>query len=135
MEMTSKGRYAVRVMVDIARNNSEFVSIAEISIRQEISIKYLEKIIRLLTKANLLESMRGSSGGYRLVKNPKDYTLREILEATGDAPKMAACVNNASCPKASSCDTQGVWRALNDLINSFLETTTLQDLIDKTFHK
>lgn len=135
MELTSKGRYAVRVMVDIARNGDHFVSLAEISERQEISIKYLEKVIGLLNKAKLLESMRGANGGYKLVKSPNQYTLKEILDATGDSPKMAACVNNHSCPKSASCDTQGVWNSLNDLINDFLSKTSLQDLIDKTFNK
>lgn len=133
MELTSKTRYAVRVMVDIAKTSKDYLSIAEISEKENISIKYLEKIIGMLSRAGLVESMRGASGGYKLVKKPSEYSLKEIFDATGDSPKMAACVDRAACPKCGMCDTEGVFNALNQLINDFLSNTSLEQLMNKTF--
>lgn len=133
MEITTKGRYAVRTMVDIAKNNGDFVSIAEISKRQDISEKYLEKIISMLVKAGLLDSMRGKTGGYKLNRAPKNYSLHEILNATGDQTEIVYCLHSDVCPRADKCDTQGVWGALDNLINDFLKKTTLQDLLDKNY--
>lgn len=132
MEITSKGRYAVRIMADLARNGSGFVSLNDISKRQGISIKYLEKIISMMAKANLVESMRGALGGYKLAKNPENCTIKEILDATGDSIKIATCIHGEKCPKAETCDTIGVWNSLNDLINKYLTSVTLKDLVDKT---
>ncbi len=101
MEITTKGRYALRTMVDIAKNNGKTVSLAEISKRQDISEKYLEKVISLLLKANLLQSNRGKTGGYTLTKKPSDYTLSEILEATGDKTALVACLDNSPCPRSN----------------------------------
>lgn len=132
MDLTKKGRTAVRVMADIARNDTDFVSISEISSRQGVSQKYLEKIIAMLVKANLLESMRGKTGGYKLIKKPEEYTIREILDATGDRVEIAACVDK-SCPRIKACDTAMVWNTLNELINDYLNSITLKNLLDKTY--
>lgn len=135
MEITSKGRYAVRVMADIARNENNYVSITDISKRQNITPKYLEKIIAMLVKANLVESMRGANGGYKLNKKPIDYTIKEILNATGDSTQIATCQKGVNCPMADCCDSQGVWNTLSTIIDDYLESITLQDLIDKTYNK
>src|SRR5574344_1959194 len=132
MKISTKGRYAVRVMVDIARNEKDFVSIAEIAERQNITPKYLEQIIAKLLKANLLSSMRGTNGGYKLVKKPSEYKLYDIFEITGDTPKLASCFVS-DCKRCDKCETVGCWRALGDIINDFLKKVTLQDIIDKTY--
>lgn len=135
MEITTKGRYAVRVMVDIARNGDEFVSISDIASRQKISQKYLEKIISLLAKENLVLSMRGASGGYKLSKKIEEYNIKEILDACGENTKVASCDGEGKCPMAEECDTMGVWHTLNHLISNYLESITLKDLIEKTYLK
>ncbi|MBQ8444468.1 MAG: Rrf2 family transcriptional regulator [Clostridia bacterium] len=135
MEITTKGRYAVRVMVDIAKNDDEYVSISDIASRQKISQKYLEKIIAMLVKGNLVESKRGVDGGYKLSKKVEDYNVKEILDACGESTKVASCEGEERCPMAESCDTMGVWHTLNHLISDYLEKITLKDLIDKTYQR
>lgn len=132
MEITTKGRYAVRIMADIARNNQGYVALSEVAERQQISIKYLEKIIAMLSKAKLVESMRGANGGYKLSKGLAEISVKQILDATGDSIKVATCTAGEECPKADTCDTVGVWNTLNGLINSYLESVTLKDLVEQT---
>lgn len=132
MEITTKGRYAVRIMADIARNNQDYVSLSEIAERQQISIKYLEKIIAMLSKAKLVESMRGANGGYKLSKDMKEISVKQILDATGDSIKVSTCTAGEECPKADKCDTIGVWNTLNGLINSYLQSVSLKDLVEQT---
>ncbi len=129
MQLSSKGRYALRVMTDIARNNDEFVSINDISNRQHISVKYMEKIISMLVKAKLLVSMRGVNGGYKLTKKTEEYSVLEILEAVGEVTKISACCNGEKCEMLEKCDTARVWTGLSNLINDYLAKTTLKDLI------
>lgn len=131
MKITSKGTHAVRIMTDIARNENEYVSISDISARQNISIKYLEQIMSKLAKNNLVESMRGVKGGYKLTRDASKINVKEILDATGDTTKIASCVGGKSCPMASKCDTMGVWNELTILINDYLEGVTLKSLLDR----
>jgi len=131
MKITSKGRHAVRIMVDIARNKDEYVSISDISNRQHITTKYLEQIIALLVKGKLVESMRGVKGGYKLTRSPESITVKEILDATGDTTKIAGCLNGEKCPMAEKCDTMGVWNELTNLINDYLNKITLQNLMER----
>lgn len=134
MKISTRGRYAVRVMVDIATSNKEYVSISEISSRQNISIKYLEQIISKLVKSNLLLSQRGPSGGYKLVKSPSDYTIGEILCVTKDLSDIVPCINsNKKCPMEHKCLTVGCWESLNKILYDYLYSVTLQNLIDKTY--
>ncbi|MBQ8909210.1 MAG: Rrf2 family transcriptional regulator [Clostridia bacterium] len=135
MEITTKGRYAVRIMVDIARHGDGYVSIADMADRQKLSQKYLEKIISNLVKANLVESKRGADGGYKLAKSAHECNVKEILDATGESTKVAVCAGEEKCPMAEKCDTMGVWHTLNHLISDYLEGVTLQSLVDKTFSK
>lgn len=130
MKISSKGRYAVRVMADIASSNKQCVSLSEIAERQNISVKYLEKIFSILTKNKLLKSIMGSQGGYVLTKNAKDYTIAEILSATGDTPKLAPClVSNCECPNKNQCFTISCWENLTKLIFDYLDKLTLEDII------
>lgn len=135
MELTTKGRYAVRIMVEIAKHDGEFVSVQEIADKQDISVKYLEKIVNMLCKKSLLESLRGKDGGYRLMKKPKQYTISEILNATGDQTEIVACLHGKECPRACNCNTQSVWGNLDNLINEYLENVTLEDVLNKNFKK
>ncbi|MBQ8615383.1 MAG: Rrf2 family transcriptional regulator, partial [Clostridia bacterium] len=129
-----KGRYAVRVMVDIATSNKEYVSLSEIADRQSISVKYLERIVSKLTKAELLDSLKGSLGGYKLTKQPKDYSIAQILSVTGDLPELAPCQKlKAQCPNKKDCSTIGCWENLTKIIYDYLNSISLQDLINKTF--
>lgn len=133
MKISTKGRYAVRAMYEIAISQKEFISIAEISQNQSISIKYLEQIISLLSKNNLVTSQKGAQGGYKLTKAPNQISIYEILHATNDTPHFAPCLEDkTSCPRASSCPTINCWDSLTTLIVNFLKSITLQDLINKT---
>lgn len=132
MKISSKGRYAVRVMAELARNKNDFVSVAYLSEKQEISVKYLEKILSLLVKANLIESLRGVQGGYKLNREPKDYSVAEILKVTDDLPKLVPCINSKSpCQMASKCDSISCWEHLSMLITNYLSQVTLEDLLNK----
>ena len=133
MEITTKGRYAVRVMAELARK-VDYLSISEIATSQKISQKYLEKIISPLAKAGLVESKRGTDGGYKLKRNPQEYNIKEILDAMGESTKVASCGGEEKCPMAEKCDTMGIWHTLNHLISDYLENITLKDLIEKTFN-
>ncbi len=129
MKISASGEYAVRLMVDIA-SQSGYVSLKEVAERQDISLKYAEKIVSKLLKSGLLESQRGQDGGYKLTKKPQDYTVREILEVTGDCTSIVSCLET-DCPKKSNCTSVSVWERLNGLINNFLDKITIFDLIDK----
>lgn len=134
MKISSKGRYAVRVMIDIATSKKEYVSLSEIAERQNISVKYLEKIVSGLIKAKLLKSLMGPLGGYKLTKNPKDYSITEILAVTGDLPELAPCQKQQTeCPNKDKCSTIGCWETLNKIIYDYLNKVSLQDLINKVF--
>jgi len=136
MKISSKGRYAVRVLVDLGIHQKEFVSISEISERQGVSVKYLEQIMHLLVKGKLVTSLMGSNGGYKLSKPAKKCSIAEILALTGDTPNLAPCQNGGKvCPNANKCSTIGYWDALQKLIFDNLNKITLQDLIDKTYSR
>lgn len=128
MELNTKARYGVRIMADIARNNAEPVSISDISKRQEISCKYIEKIIALLKKGNLVESTRGINGGYRLSRPATEISVGEILTATGDNSKLVKCLET-HCPRENHCDTKGIWNNLDKMIKDYLDSVMLADLI------
>ena len=132
MKISSKGRYAVRVLVDIAIHKNDYVSISEISNRQNISVKYLERIMSILVKGKLVTSLMGQKGGYKLAKPANKCTIAEILELTGDSPDLAPC-QKTGCPNANKCPTIGYWETLQKLIFDNLCTITLQDLINKTY--
>lgn len=132
MEITSKGRYALRVMLHFAKEN-KFVSLAEVAEHEDISIKYLEKIVSMLGKAGLVFSHRGVSGGYKLAKSPSEISVFDILLATDNETKLASCALGEACPRAQGCSTGGFWNALTLYINKYLKEVSLQDIFDKNY--
>ena len=134
MKISAQGRYSVRILIDLATHQNDYVSISELSKRQGVSIKYLEKIMRTLVKGKIVESLMGPNGGYKLSKPANKCTIAEILTLTGDTPNLAPCqIENSKCPNAKKCSTIGYWDTLQKLIFDNLNKITLQDLIDKTY--
>ena len=134
MKISSKGRHAVRIMSEIAKNDNTCVSVSEIAEKQNISIKYTEQIINKLVKNNLLLSFRGVQGGYKLTKKPSEYKISEILSVTGDTPQIAPCLqSDKHCPIIDSCDSIGCWETLNKIIFDYLSHISLQDVLDKNY--
>ena len=131
MKISTKGRYALRVMIDLAlHNNGKYISLKEISERQEISNKYLEQIIALLNKAGFLETARGNTGGYKLSKEPKEYIIGDILRATeGDLAPIYCLTEDGECNRQKDCKTYSFWKGLDDVINEYIDGKTLEDLI------
>lgn len=133
MMISTKGRYALRVMIDLARHErDEFVSLKGISERQQISMKYLEAIVAVLNKADFLQSQRGKDGGYRLAKNPSEYTIGSVLKLTEGSLAPVACLEGGCdtvCQSADGCITLPLWQKLDGIIDNYLEGVTLQDLL------
>ena len=132
MLISTKGRYALRVMVDLAEHQSEgFIPLKVIAERQEISEKYLESIIKLPVKAKLLNGVRGKGGGYRLTKSPDQYTVGSILRLTEESLAPVSCLEEgaASCPRMAQCRTLPLWQGLNQVINDYLDNVTIVDLV------
>ena len=132
MKVSTKGRYALRVMVDLAMyDNGEYISLKDIASRQDISIKYLEQIMRLLTTAGLVRSARGANGGYRLVKKSNEYTVKDILQVSEGNLALVECVESDTyCGRCSDCATRSLWKGLNEQIDKYLASFTIQDLVD-----
>ncbi len=129
MKISASGEYAVRLLVEFAKYDN-FVALKDIAVKQDISIKFAEKIVSRLLKNGILESQRGQDGGYKLAKKPTECTIKEILETTGDCSSIVACIDN-ECPKKAECSSISVWVKLNGLINEFLDKITLNDLLEK----
>ncbi len=131
MKISTKGRYALRMMVDLAIHRDEgVVALKDVAARQKISKKYLEQIVPLLNRAELLRTIRGYQGGYALSKPPEEYTVREILQVTeGNLAPVACLQSNNDCEMRGSCPTVKVWDGLNRVITEYLEGITLADLI------
>ena len=130
--ISSKGRYALRVMIDLARQNNEgYVPLKDIAERQNISKKYLEIIAKELVGAKLLKGVSGKGGGYRLSRQPQDYSVGEILDVMENSMAVVSCLENGAeeCPRAAECDTLPMWTELNGLIHDFLYSKKLSDLI------
>lgn len=131
MIVSTKGRYALRVMLDLAEHSTEkYVPLKEVAARQEISEKYLENILKVLVQNNFLEGLRGKGGGYRLTRDPEQYSVREILVLTegGLAPVSCLVPGAAPCEKMANCRTYEMWKGLNDLIANYFGNITLADL-------
>ena len=134
MKISTKGRYAVRVMLDLALNNTgECIKVKEIASRQGISEKYLEQIIAILNKAGYVKSVRGAQGGYRIAKEPKDYTVGMILRLTEGSMAPVACLEEGAdeCERCDTCETVEVWKDLYDAVNKVIDNVTLADLVEK----
>ena len=132
MNVTSKGRYALRVMLDLAQHPEDgYVSLKTVADRQGISMKYLEMIVGGLKKAELVDSTRGKEGGYKLNRSPADYKVGEILRSLEDNLAPVACIKDGSvhCEQASACMTIPMWKELDDITNAYLDGVTLEDLL------
>jgi len=122
-------------MIDLAQhNNGEFIALKDVSKRQEISIKYLEQITSMLSKFGLLLSVRGPQGGYKLAKTPAQYTAGQILRITEGDLSPVTCLETADnlCPHKDICKTLPLWEGLNKTINDYLDSITLEDLVNQT---
>lgn len=134
MIVSTRGRYALRVMIDLAEQDGEnFIPLKDIISRQGISQKYVEAIMTVLSKAGLVEAMRGKSGGYRLNRPAKNYAVGDILRATEGTLAPVACLEDeaAPCKHSSYCKTLPLWTELNHIVGSFLDSVSLADLIQK----
>ncbi len=133
MKISTKGRYALRLMLDLALNNTgEYITIKSIAARQEISEKYLEQIISLLNRAGFVKSIRGAQGGYRLAKDPSEYTVGMILRLTEGSLAPIDCIENEGvCSRNGHCVTKEVWQELYEAICSVVDRITLQELVER----
>ena len=132
MMISTRGRYALRVMIELAEHsNGEYIPMNEIAKRQNISLKYLEKILPALVKSKLIQGVHGKGGGYRLTKQPQEYRIGEILQLTeGDLAPVACLECNAStCERAQECKTLPMWKEFYGLVNNYFNGITLADLM------
>lgn len=133
MKISTKGRYALRIMIDLAMNVDKGpIRVKDIANRQSISEKYLEQIIALFNKAGYVKSIRGAQGGYLLTKEPKEYTVGMILRLAEGSIAPVSCVDDSSdgCEKRGACVSAMLWQKMNDAVNEVVDNTTLQDLVD-----
>ena len=131
MKISTRGRYALRMMLDIALHSDEgSISLKSIAQRQEISVKYLEQIVTPLSRGGLLQATRGAQGGYRLNRLPEDYTVGEILRTIGGSLAPVACLDSgeAYCQRIGQCVTVEVYRRIDEAIDNVVDGITLKDL-------
>ncbi|MCC8139427.1 MAG: Rrf2 family transcriptional regulator [Lachnospiraceae bacterium] len=132
MMISTRGRYALRLLVDMAEHQGDdYMPLREIAGRQDISEKYLESIVNLLVKGKVLTALRGKKGGYRLRKSPDQYTVREILELTEGTLAPVACLEDGqqACSRMADCRTLPLWQGLNRVITEYLDSYTIEDLM------
>ena len=132
--VSAKGRYALRIFVDLAQNQGEgYVALSEVSKRQDVSLKYLETIVATLVRGGLLRSQRGMSGGYRLSKAAKDISIYDIFNLTEGSLSPVACINcgETFCNRSEICYTKTMWKNVDSILNNYLKSVSVQDLIDK----
>ena len=131
MKISTKGRYALRLMLDLAQHNTgEYISLRDISGRQDITVKYLEQIVTSLTRAGFLRSQRGNNGGYRLAKNPAEYKVGDILRAMEGSLDPVNCDASVEDIRNEDFAVLPFWRGLSDVINKYVDSYTLEDLVD-----
>ena len=136
MIVSTKGRYALRVMVHFALNGAEdFIPLKEIAESEGISQKYLESIMTVLSKAGFLDAVHGKGGGYRLNRKPSEYTVGSILKLTEGSLAAVSCTSQgpSACGRSACCQTKPMWDKLDSMIDQFFEGITLQDLISENF--
>ena len=134
MKISTKGRYALRLMLDLATcDPNVFVTIKSISQRQDISEKYLEQIITQLNKAHFVKSARGAQGGYKLIKDPKSITVGEVLRLMEGSLAPVSCLEKGhmDCSRSANCVTLVLWKEIQDAIDNIVDHTTLADLIER----
>ena len=132
MTISTKGRYALRIMMDLAGHMGETVKLKDVAARQELSEKYMEQIIAVLNKAGYVRSTRGAQGGYQLVKEPESYSVGMILRLTEGSLAPVECLaeNVLPCDRSGKCATVEIYRRIYDAVNQVIDNTTLQDLLD-----
>ena len=131
MMISTRGRYALRVLADLAEHPSDsYVTLREIAERQEISEKYLESIMKMRVRAGMLDGLRGKGGGYRLGRDPGEITVLDVLRATEGPLAPVACLEEGSkaCPRAGQCRTLPLWQGLDELVNNYLSGYTIRDI-------
>ncbi len=131
MKISTRGRYALRLMLDLALNDQDqYVTIKSVSERQQISGKYLEQIISVLSRAGFVKSVRGAQGGYKLAKPPEDYTVGAILRLIEGSLAPVACLEDEQnqCPRCEGCPTLGVWKKIDRAVADVVDNITLADL-------
>ena len=134
MKISTKGRYALRMLIDLAEHqNAGYISLKEVAERQHISKKYLEQIIPVFNKTDMLRTNRGSLGGYMLARSPEKYTVGEILRLTEGSLSPVSCVDQEpiQCDRSADCATLPIWQGLSRVINEYLDGITLQDILDQ----
>lgn len=132
MMISTKGRYALRVMIDLAEHSSEgYIAMKEVADRQGISLKYLERILPLLVKENLIAGVHGKGGGYKLTREAKDYPVGEILRLVEGDIAPVACLEcgGTPCDKSETCRTLPMWKKLNTMVNDYLDGVSIADLM------
>ena len=130
--MSTRGRYALRIMVDIAQNDKfGYVSIKNISERQNISNKYIEQIISKLLKAGFLTVHRGHVGGYKLSKHPSEYKVGDIIRVSEGDLNIIDCTKDYDCPRKKICNTYQFWKGLDNTINEYVDSYTLEELLKR----
>lgn len=135
MKISTKGRYALRMLIDLAENGEKgFVSLKDIAARQDLSKKYLEQIVPVMNNSGLLITGRGYQGGYKLAKAPAEITVGEILRSTEGSMAPVACLEQSpnQCERCAECETLPVWQGLEKVVNEYLNGITLQDIIDQS---
>ena len=135
MKISTKGRYVLRMLIDLAEHQGDgYIPLKEIAQRQNISKKYLEQIVPMLNKSDILRTNRGFQGGYRLAKSPDKYTVGDILRVAEGSLAPIACLEDDvnQCPRASECLTLPFWTGLAEVINNYVDSVTLEDLAQNT---
>ena len=138
MKISTRGRYSLRLMIDLAQHEGEgYIALKDISERQGISKKYLEQIIPHLSDKNLLLSTRGHQGGYKLARTPAEITVREIIESAESSLTPVSCLEDSEnlCPRHDFCLTLPIYAGLEKVISDYLEGITLQDILDGKIKK
>ena len=133
MKISTKGRYAIRALVNLAKQDpTEFISVSKISADEEISVKYMERIIGMLNQEGFLDSSRGHQGGHRLNRKPSEYKLSDILRVTEGSLAPVACLENKpnQCPRYEKCSTVKLWEGLETHIFEFFDNITIEDVLN-----
>lgn len=129
MKISTKGRYALQTMVEFAAHDGEVLSLKSVADAHEISLKYLEQIVQMLVKADLLVSFRGANGGYKLKKSPSEITVAAILRATEGSLSVVSCMDQHTCGNQCHCRTRKCWDKLNNLIDEYFQNVSLAELL------
>lgn len=138
MLISTRGRYALRVLLDLAENQDKgYIAMKKVAERQELSLKYIERIMPVLSKNHYVEGVQGKGGGYRLVKNPKEYRIGDILRLTEGTLAPVVCLecNSKTCQREKTCKTLPMWREFYQIINDYFDNITLADLMNGEKHR